>query len=114
MRRRNSRQRDVGPLDRALDALADSSRRRLLLALLQQDRQGVGDAEISLHVAIRDDDVAAQQRRMVHAHLPKLEDVGFVEWDREANLVRPGPRFDDVRPLLRVLRDHDDLSDHTS
>ncbi len=38
-----------------------------------------------------------------HTHLPKLEDFGFVTWDRDAHVVHAGPEFDDVRAVVELL-----------
>ncbi|WP_222917179.1 ArsR family transcriptional regulator [Natrinema sp. SYSU A 869] len=40
---------------------------------------------------------------MYHIHLPKLDDAGFVEWDRERDQVRKGPKFETVEELLEQL-----------
>ena len=45
---------------------------------------------------------------MVHTHLPKLEDEGFIGWDREENMVRKGPRFEEIQPLLELMHNHAD------
>jgi hypothetical protein len=52
------------------------------------------------------------EQRMVHAHLPTLEDPDLVEWDRDDEVVPRGPRFDEIRPPLELMADHeDDLPD---
>ncbi len=45
---------------------------------------------------------------MHHIHLPKLEEYGFIEWDRDNDLVTQGPRFDEVRPSLRLVAEQQD------
>jgi hypothetical protein len=45
---------------------------------------------------------------MRHVHLPKLDAAEYVDWDRETDDVRPGPRFDEIRPLLEVLLENRD------
>ncbi|VTT86294.1 hypothetical protein DM2_2332 [Halorubrum sp. DM2] len=45
---------------------------------------------------------------MYHSHLPKLADLGFIEWDPDENEIRKGPRWDDIAPLLRLIEDHQD------
>jgi hypothetical protein len=83
----------------AFDALADTDRRRLLLALADADDPlcvpgdlpGGDTAAVSFH----------------HAHLPKLDEYGYVAWDRNRDTVERGPAFADLEPVLAVLRDLD-------
>lgn len=104
-------QKTVRPsLDTTFDALADRSRRRLLVSLSERDPQNTEDALVP--VDISDGDVSELKIEMRHHHLPKLEEVGFIEWDRNTNEVWKGPRFDEIRPLLELLSDHaDELPD---
>jgi len=45
---------------------------------------------------------------MKHIHLPKLEEYGFIDWDRNSNEVSKGANFEEIRPLLEMLADHED------
>ena len=45
---------------------------------------------------------------LYHVHLPKLEEMGFVEWNRETHTVVAGSAFEDVRNLLEVIDAHSD------
>lgn len=36
-------------------------------------------------------------------HLPKLAAHGYIDWDEETWQVTRGPKFEELRPLLRVL-----------
>ncbi len=45
---------------------------------------------------------------MQHVHLPKLEEYGFIEWDRDSHEVRKGPKFNEIQPLLELLVSHSD------
>ena len=99
-------------LDAALSILADRYRRRLLLALLEHNPQDDDDPQIPGDVDVEAEDLEAIEIAIRHSHLPKLEDAGLVEWDRERNAVRKGPRFDEIRPLLELMRNHaDELPD---
>lgn len=61
---------------------------------------------------IDDEDVDHLKVLMKHTHLPKLEAAGFIEWDRETNAVRQGPKFAEIRPLLELMANHaDELPD---
>jgi len=37
-----------------------------------------------------------------------IEDYGYIEWNKDANEVVKGSRFDELRPLLECVRDHAD------
>jgi hypothetical protein len=47
---------------------------------------------------------------MAHAHLPKLDDMGIVEWDWEAKELSKGQAWDEIEPLLRwMVENRDEL-----
>lgn len=93
-------------IDECFDALSHRQRRRMLVALLHHNPQ---TAEFQAP-----DDVISNEMtdelviQMHHAHLPKLADLGFIEWDRTANSIRRGPVFGELRPLLELLDKHSD------
>lgn len=41
-------------------------------------------------------------------YLPKLEDQGFIEHDQEKNVVTKGPKFAEIKPLLKLIDNHKD------
>lgn len=43
-----------------------------------------------------------------HQHLPILEEAGYIEWDRETNRIRRGPAFEDISPVIELLRSNQD------
>ena len=90
------------------DALANPYRRQLLVALLHHNPQDDEDADPLSVVAEREDDVQVLQSEMVHRHLPKLEELGFITWDRDENTISRGPRWDDIAPILRLIESHRD------
>ena len=106
----------VVALDRVLDALAHRYRRRLLVALLDhnpQDDDDAQDAEEALGtVAGPDADEDVIEIELFHNHLPKLEDLGYIRWDRDAGTIRKGPNWDEIEPVLGLLVAHaDELPD---
>lgn len=93
--------------DEAFDLLSDGHRRKLLLALL--DRGVRDDTEPWLPLdAIVDPEDREFELRLYHEHLPKLEATAVIDWRRDARKIRAGRRFDELRPLLELLREHPD------
>ena len=45
----------------------------------------------------------------VHTHLPKLDNLGIIVWDRDAGTITRGPLWDDVEPLIELIRDKEEL-----
>lgn len=93
-------------VDEMMDALADVQRRKLLSALLDHNPQD----DSPVVVADSDSESGAVERlvTMNHVHLPKLADYGFIEWDKECHEVKKGPNFEEIRPLLELLGEHED------
>lgn len=88
--------------DDMMDVLADVQRRKLLIALLKNN------PPVVIAGSEAEDDDAKRLVAMDHVHLPKLADYGVIDWDRESNEVHKGPNFDEIRPLLELLDDHED------
>lgn len=93
--------------DEALDALGDVQCRRILFALLDHEQRSDGPID-PRDVTVGNEDPERLAIRLHHVHLPKLEEYGYIDWDREANGVTEGPMFDEIRPFLRLLGDHPD------
>lgn len=94
--------------DAQLEVLSDQTRRTLLMELL--DEPPPENPTIDVAETVASTDSPATMVEMHHVHLPKLEDRGYVRWDRNAQLVTQGPQFGEIEPLLSSLRDHaDDL-----
>jgi hypothetical protein len=111
---------DVSALFRLL---ADEHRRYLLFALcdvdtlhvpedlgtrgqVRPDRSGAGGVPDGTQREPTDHRVRIELR---HNHLPKLEEAGLVEWDRETGTVSRGPEFEAVEPALRLLARNGEL-----
>jgi predicted transcriptional regulator len=92
--------------DEMVDALADIQRRKLLVALLEHNPQD--DAPVGIADSESESDAVERLVAMQHVHLPKLADYGFIEWNEDTHEVMKGPKFDEIRPLLELLDDHDD------
>jgi hypothetical protein len=81
-----------------LDALSKRERRELLFELY--DAADGLELDVGTVSAAGGDGGAVSMR---HVHLPKLHQYGFVDWDRERDVVGRGPAFDEIEPLLDVL-----------
>ena len=92
--------------DEVMNALANVQRRKLLIALLEHNPQD----DMPVVIADSDGETDAIERlvAMQHVHLPKLVEYGFIEWNEDTHEVMKGPTFDEIRPLLELLDDHED------
>ncbi|MBZ6495495.1 DUF7344 domain-containing protein [Natrinema longum] len=89
--------------DELFEALANERRRRILFELVDQNSQ----SEAPVHIDAPPDRTDTRQAvdiELYHVHLPKLDDYGFVDWNRNTSAVEPGERFADIRPVLERLR----------
>ena len=99
---------------RPFEALANPYRRQLLLALLAENPEGNGrfDPLELLQVGESPEDVDSAKIALHHHHLPKLADMGMLEWEQASGKIATGPAWDDIAPLLQLLYDNrSDLSD---
>ena len=116
---------DLPPMvnhDDVFDALTASHRRQLLVNLLSSPQHVPEPSGISREVAEADENLLQRylsSSRMIaevdeysvsmhHIHLPKLAEYGFIEWNQDDNLVVQGPRFDEIRPHLKLVAEHQD------
>ena len=85
-------------------------RRRLLMTLL--DHNPEDEASLPDDLTTDDEELKEMLIKMTHTHLPKLESAAVIEWDRDSNVVRRGPQFEELRPLLELIDNHrDELPD---
>ena len=92
--------------DDLFDALANRYCRRVLVTLLAEGAK----EETAIPEAIQRGETSLDSlnAEMHHVHLPKLEKLGFIEWDREAQLVKRGPKFDEIQQYLQVIYEERD------
>ena len=95
----------VTSFDTHLDALGHVDRRRLPLALLDAEEAALPIELGQLGYETAESDVLLSFR---HNHLPKLEDLGFVDATPDQHLVTRGTRFEEIKPLLKHLDTHRD------
>jgi hypothetical protein len=98
------------------DLLADLRRRRLLFLLYETESvripEGLGMRGSSASAAGQNGasvgdrsggETSDLEVAMYHSHLPKLEEAGLIHWDPEEGVVRRGPDYGDVAPVVAVL-----------
>lgn len=78
----------------------------MLLILLIHNPQDDEDTDPLSVVADRAEDAEVLQTQLIHVHLPKLAEMGFIKWDQENNTISKGPRWDEIVPLLRLISDY--------
>lgn len=104
MREQRSDRRE---LDRMFDILSHPTRRRIL-TLLSDLNPSDGDEFDPTEIATENDDPQLLATELHHRHLPYLEERGYIKWDRETRTIRRGSQFDQVLPLIRLMRNHHD------
>lgn len=99
-------------LDEALSNVSNIHRRRVLLALLDQNPRTVEGLSNLGDTRTEDIEREDLQIQMQHIHLPKLEDNGYIMWNKDNQQVVKGPQFEEIKPLLKCLADHaEDISE---
>lgn len=88
-------------VDRVFDILSKTQRRQSLFAI----KEGMVDNDADLLMRSSKKDVEVELR---HTHLPKLEQAGYIEWDRDTGAISKGPNFDEIKPVLELLESHAD------
>jgi hypothetical protein len=88
-----------------LEALADPYRRQLLVALLEANPQDDDDTD-PLGLLAGDERDETLEAALTHVHLPKLESLGYIEWNRDTGQISKGPNWDRIAPLLHLIHDH--------
>ncbi|KTG08696.1 hypothetical protein AUR64_18710 [Haloprofundus marisrubri] len=95
-------------LDKSLVVLSNKWRRRLLLKVLKDnprdEREFASDAANSSETQELD----ALRTQLRHVHLPLLEEEGLINWNRDDGTITRGENFEEIRPLLELMREHSD------
>jgi hypothetical protein len=94
-------------LSEKFDILSHPLRRRLLVALGKKNPRDEDDIT-SDSIAGDGDSLELFKQKMYHQHLPKLEEAGFINWDRDSGTITRGPRFEEIEPLIELMNNHQD------
>lgn len=89
------------------DVLAHPHRRRILTNVGERNPHS-GDELTTTVLADSNGDQSVVTRELYHSHLPKLADAGYIEWDREDDVIRRGDRFAELAPLISLMQKHAD------
>jgi hypothetical protein len=95
-------------LDASLDMLRHSYRRRLLLAVLDDNPRNQDDLadETVAPDGADANKLATVKTQLHHVHLSKLADKGYIEWNPDTGAIRRGTNFDEIAPLLTLMSNH--------
>ena len=93
-----------------MEAMGDRYRRRLLFELQKHNPQSDDDTQQQPGLSPEFDGEAEStvQSMMYHSHLPKLEELGYIYWDREAGTISKGPEWNEIAPFVQLLHEHGD------
>lgn len=95
------------PFDVVVSAIADPYRRQLLVALLDHNLQE-NDGRDPLDLISEADESNVLETELIHNHLPRLDDMGYITWDRTTNEISKGSKWDEIEPFLTLLDKHQD------
>lgn len=85
--------------------LSHSYRRQILVSFLEQNSQ-CNRAQAPINIVSDEMDLEMLETELVHTHLPKLEDMGYIRWNRDTNEINKGPNYEQIEPLLELLYEH--------
>ncbi|GAB7017888.1 hypothetical protein [Halostagnicola bangensis] len=91
--------------DRVFTALSAEPRRQVLISLLNASPEEFVELPGAATSPALDCELRELRSRLIHRHLPVLEDYEFVRWEMDPFLVRRGPKFEQVGDVIAVLLD---------
>ena len=87
-------------LDCAFDALSHPYRRRVVWHLDNQECE----TEVTIGELTTESETAEQlELELSHIHLPKLEDLDYIDWNETNGTIQRGQRFDEIASIFRLL-----------
>jgi hypothetical protein len=84
-------------IDSLMEILRDRERRVILRSLLDNT------TENRLDSVIEGIDTGNRETDLHHNHLPRLEQAGYINWDKNSNTISRGPNFFEIAPLIQLL-----------
>lgn len=90
--------------DHIAEALRAKPRRQILAEL--SDHNPVSQSEtVAKNTNEKNDDFEVQ---LIHTHLPKLDTLGYIVWDRDDDTIVKGPHWEEIEPVIRLLDENGD------
>ncbi|NKE35845.1 hypothetical protein GWG54_08425 [Natronococcus sp. JC468] len=97
--------------------LCQEQHRRIILATLTHEKRSVTVTDLTKTIlkhnhhtplaAVSEEESKRIRLALHHVHLPKLAEQSIVGYDRERQLVKPTPQFDQLQPQLSAIIDAD-------
>ena len=97
-------QRAIEKWDRVFTALSADPRRQLVASLLDAPPDETVPLPESAANPTVPTDPESLRRELLHRHLPKLADLGFIEWETEPFVASRGPQFDEVAAVMDAVQ----------
>ena len=94
-------------LDQLFACLSHPTRRRILMTLATDNPRDDEEFE-SPDFKPEDEELELFRTQLYHQHLPHLEQGGYIAWDHDADIITRGPNFEEVRPLIELMSNHQD------
>src|SRR6056297_2152393 len=96
--------------DRVATALSHQYRRRILTMLLDENPLSESDPEMveaaATSPASGNNDLERAQIELYHTHLPKLDAIGYIDWNRDSGTIVKGSDWNEIEPIVRLFRRH--------
>lgn len=93
-------------LSKVMSALSASPRREVLFRLYEESSSSIESPDV---VELNSQSFDCSRVALYHQHLPNLAEKKYIEWDQSTFEIQKGENFDEVRPLLQLLDEHDYL-----
>lgn len=107
----------AGPSEDDLFEVLSNRRRRYVVHALEQADETMQIGEIAERVAaweydVEESELSYDERKRVYTalqqtHLPKMDDIGIVEYDKHRGTVEPQPGLEEVDVYMDVVRGRD-------
>ncbi len=101
------------------DVLANQRRRHAVHTLKRHNHEPMELGELAEEIAAIENNIdvaelSYDQRKTVYtalqqSHLPKMDDAGVVEFDKDRGTIEPTPALEEVELYLEVVPEHDIL-----